>query len=189
MHGLLNRSLQTFLRDTYGVAFLAEITAESGVDPSVFDTMQPSDVTVSERIVVQASSRLAKPCESLLEDYGIYLAAQEPLRRLLRFGGIDYPDFLQSLGDLPGRARMAVADLILPDIALTDDAPGRCHIRLRGGWCGLTYALSGILRAMADDYGALALIEVAADHASIRIELLDLSFAAGRQFALAEGRP
>jgi hypothetical protein len=50
----------------------------------------------------------------LLEDIGTYLVtdpALEPLRRLLRFGGDTFAEFLGSLEELPDRARLAMPQL------------------------------------------------------------------------------
>lgn len=187
MHGLINRSIQSFLRDTYGDALWADVAQECGVARSGFEAMLSYDLALTETLLAAASRRLDKPRAALLEDYGAHLASIEPVRRLLRFGGIDYPDFLQSLDELPGRARMAVEDLILPDVDLRPGAAGRFAIVLRNGWDGFSYALAGVLRTMADDYGALALIDVAPDGSTLRIDLLDESFAEGREFRLAAG--
>ena len=46
--------------------------------------------------------------------------------------------------------------------------------------------MAGVLRAMADDYGALVLIDSAGtDGTALTVELLDMTFAAGRSCALA----
>ncbi len=59
----------------------------------------------------------------LLEDLGTYLVSHpnvQGLRRLLRFGGAGFIDFLHSLDELHDRARLAVPDLDLPQLELRD---------------------------------------------------------------------
>ena len=68
-----------------------------------------------------AARYLDKPRLVALEDIGTYLASHlnvEALRRLLRFGGAHFVDFLYSLDDLHDLARLAVDDLELPTVTL-----------------------------------------------------------------------
>lgn len=185
MHGLVNRSFQLFLRDTYGLALWADVAADCGISADGFEAMLLYDRSLIEQVLASASARLSKPQRALLEDYGAYLITFEPVRRLLRFGGIDYPDFLESLDELPGRARMAVDDLILPEIELRPGAAGHVALILKDGWSGFGPALAGVLRRMADDYGALALIDVSDDGATVQVNMLEERFAVGREFRLA----
>ena len=94
MHGLINRSIQRFLHDTYGGDTWAQVAADAGLCVQGFEALLSYDDALTEAVLAAASIRLAKPRDAVLEDLGIYLAHLEPLRRLLRFGGVDYPDFL-----------------------------------------------------------------------------------------------
>ena len=114
MFGLINRSLQCFLRDTYGQPVWDAILREARLDFGGFEAMlsYPDDVT--DQVIAAAAVILHRPRETLLEDLGLYLvsdAAGTPLRRLLRFSGENFTDFLTSLEELPGRGR-----LILPEL-------------------------------------------------------------------------
>ena len=197
MHGLVNRSLQCFLRDTYGGELWDAVAWGAGIGPDGFEAMREYDDALTDAVLA-AAERLAKPPEALLEDLGAYLVTLEPLRRLLRFGGVNYPDFLQSLDDLQGRAQLALPELGLPALRLTGDAGGHFALHLPEEPDGSAMArlappvLAGILRAMADDYGALAVIALAERQGqgarpgapAIRIDLLQARYAKGRHFHL-----
>lgn len=188
MHGLVNRSIQCFLRDTYGAARWAAIAEEAGINPNGFEALLDYDDALTDSMINAAARQLAKPREALLEDVGIYLVGLEPLRRLLRFGGVDYADFLQSLDELPDRVHLAVPDLDMPELALKATGPGRFTLVCGGDHEGFGAVFAGILRAMADDYGALALIEAGSGGGraeTVGIELLEAQFATGRRFDLA----
>lgn len=188
MHGLVNRSVQCFLRDTYGTDLWVAVAAEAGVAPEGFEALMHYDDPLTDAVVDAAARQLGKQREALLEDVGIYLVTLEPLRRLLRFGGASYEDFLHSLDELPDRARLAVPDLDLPDLTLHAVAPGRFRLDCSGPRQGFGAVFAGILRAMADDYGALVLIDAGTGAVlpeTVGIELLDTFFAAGRGFDLA----
>ncbi|MFN4131339.1 MAG: heme NO-binding protein, partial [Paracoccaceae bacterium] len=127
------------------------------------------------------------------EDLGTALVShrdRDGLRRLLRFGGVSFRDFLHSLEELPDRARLALPDLHLPNLHLEDRGAGQFALVATPPFAGSGYILIGLLRAMADDYGALVLLDMAAPQAGadvISIHLLDEAHSEGRRFDLAMG--
>ena len=191
MHGLVNRTIQRFLTDTYGEDCWAAIVRAAAIGFCDFEAMLIYDEALTRKVLDAACKVLDKPCSEVLEDIGTYLVSHpnaEAVRRLLRFGGEDFVDFLHSLDDLPDRARLAVADLQLPALELREHASGRFSLACGPGLPGFGSVMTGILRAMADDYGALATIErerASADGAEvIAITLVETAFAAGRRFDL-----
>ena len=192
MHGLVNRALQCFLRDTFGAESWRDIAADARAPAGGFEPMLRYDDALTARLIAAAAARLDRPRESLLEDLGTYLVShpnREGLRRLLRFGGVSFVDFLHSLDDLPGRSRLAVPDLDIPALELEEEGEGRFTLTLRSPWPEFAPVMIGVLRAMADDYGALALsdqAEAGPDGAPrIAIDVFDSRFASGRRFDLA----
>ncbi|MBU2961178.1 heme NO-binding domain-containing protein [Citreicella sp. C3M06] len=198
MHGLIARTLQCFLQDTYGLSIWQKIAELAKLDFDDFEAMLDYDIRTVEQVLEAASMCLEKPRDALLEDIGTYLITHpnnEGLRRLMRYGGVDFFDFLHSLEDLPGRTRLAVADLQLPELELTDSVPGQFLLSCHGSLSempGFGHVLVGVLRAMADDYGALVIL----DHRGalgqaevIDITVVETDFAEGRSFELAAAPP
>ncbi|TCP62339.1 heme-NO-binding protein [Rhodovulum bhavnagarense] len=190
MHGLINRALQNFLRDTYGSDSWATIAAAAQVEGGGFEAMLPYPEDVTDRVIAAAAAHLTTPPTMILEDLGTYLVSDpgmEALRRLLRFGGATFLEFLYSLDDLPDRIRLAVPDLALPRLELVEDGRNRFLLRCNDGWPGFCCMMLGILRAMADDYGALVMLESSpgtGQAPTLRVRLLDMRFAEGRRFSL-----
>ena len=190
MHGLVNRSLQGFLRDTYGAATWANVAREARLGLDGFEPMLSYDPALTEAVVAAAARTLNRPSESVLEDLGTYLVSHpntERVRRLLRFGGESFDDFIHSLEDLPERARLALPDLNLPGLDLVEYGEGRYQLFITAPLVGAGHVMMGLLRAMADDYGALVLMEPLASHGRaevIEIQLLDQCHSTGRQFDL-----
>ena len=191
MHGLVNRSLQCFLQDSHGLSCWQAVAQAAGVAEAGIEALLPCDPAVTNALLDAAAACTGDSRDGLLEDLGIYLVSHPRMaavRRLLRFGGVGFADFARSLEDLPGRVRLAVPDLVLPAITVAETAPGQFRLRIAPGLAGLGAVLTGVLRAMADDYGTLALIERDDDTKQgvlIRIDLLDTGFAQARAFALA----
>ncbi|MFP4406146.1 heme NO-binding domain-containing protein, partial [Rhodosalinus sp.] len=111
MHGLINRAIQCFVADTYGREAWIAVVHRADLGFTEFEAMMIYPEEVTPRVLDAACRELDKAPDELLEDIGTYLVSHpqaEAVRRLLRFGGVNFVDFLNSLDDLPERARLAV---------------------------------------------------------------------------------
>jgi len=190
MHGLVNRAIQCFYRDTYGAEAWAEIVRALDLPFTQFEPMLHYETALTHEMVAEMARRQDKPVEAVLEDLGTYLVTHpnvEALRRLLRFGGETFVEFLHSLDDLPGRARLAVEDLDLPEMELREHGSQSFSLVCRSEGSGFGHVMLGILRTLADDYGALVFLEHRrgpADTEILDISVFKTDFAAGREFEL-----
>ena len=193
MHGLINRAIERFVRDTYGRDTWGQLVARADIDFTEFESMLTYEDELTEQVLEAAGTVLGKPREEVLEDIGTYLVSHpkvEALRRLLRFGGADFTEFLHSLDDLPGRARLAVANLDMPDLELREHGSLSFSLICRSPKVGFGYVLIGLLRAMADDYGALVMLDHKGSKEGteiIEVRLLAMEHTSGRRFELSAG--
>jgi hypothetical protein len=192
MHGLLNRAIQCFVTDTYGFASWEDIVMQADLGFVSFEAMLAYDDDLTEAVLDAAVARVSKPRDALLEDLGIYLISNpryEALRRLLRFAGETFEEFLMSVDELPDRARLVLPDLDVTPIRIHSASDGCFEICCGPGWDGFRYILSGAIRAMADDYGALVTLARSAEHpdggACIHVTLHEPNHSVGRVFELA----
>ena len=163
MHGLINRSFQNYMTDTYGRNAWLRVAAKANVSPPEFEAMLSYDDGVAPAVLDAMGEVLGRARGEIMEDIGAYLVSHpntEAVRRLLRFGGVNFEDFLHSLDDLPDRAQMAVSDLHLPSIELHGHADGHFSLICDSPLAGFGHLMMGVLRVMADDYGVLALLEL-----------------------------
>ncbi|WP_370401066.1 heme NO-binding domain-containing protein [Sulfitobacter sp. JB4-11] len=190
MHGLINRSIQNFVCDCYGRQCWIDVTLAAQLNFVDFEGMLKYKERLTPRVLVAMCKVLARPRGELLEDFGTYLVSHptlEGVRRLLRFGGVDFEDFLHSLDDLPDRVRLAVPDLVLPSLELHAHNDGQFNLICETPISGYGHVMLGVLRGMADDYGTLAVLEhcgLARGRETITIQLVEPDFAEGRHFAL-----
>ena len=195
MHGLVNHAVQCFLRDAYGAEAWRAVSRAAGVGPEGFEPMLDYDDHVTHDLLLAAARHLAKAPEALLEDLGTYLVShdsQRSVRRLLRFSGATFSDFLHALDDRPRRGKLSMPYLDLPELELREDPPGCFRLFVLARQPAWGYVMLGLLRAMADDFGALVVIDIAPSTSSvtvIEISLHDGAFAAGRSFSLAGADP
>lgn len=190
MHGLINHSFQRYMCDSYGNGAWLEVAARAGISPPTFEPMLTYDDMVTPAVMDAMALLLRRTRGEVMEDIGAYLVSHpntEAVRRLLRFGGVSFEEFLHSLDDLPDRARMAVAELQLPAIELHGHSGGRYSLICDSPMPGFGDLMMGVLRVMADDYGALALLELETcedGREAVQIQLIQSDFADGRAFDL-----
>jgi hypothetical protein len=187
MDALLLRSLQSYVLDTFGTSSWQGVCRAADLTVETFEPMLRYDRGTADRIAHVAAGVLGRSVDTIWEDVGTYLVTnpdREGVRRLLRFGGTSYSDFLHSLEELPGRARLAMPDLEVPEVTLDELGPDRFELRCQSHLRGVQRVLVGLLTAMADDYGALCLIEPGEDDCTA-ISVLDSRHAKARHFDLA----
>lgn len=191
MHGLINRAVQAFVVDSYGQGIWDQIVRRSDLGITGFEPMLIYDDHVTPTLIEATCAVLCRPAPDVMEDLGTYLVSHpntEAVRRLMRFGGVTFTDFLHSLDDLPDRARLAVPNLDLPWIEVRDEADGTYCLYCEDRLPGFGHVLVGILRTMADDYGALALLEHSDGEGAterIAVTVIESDFSEGRSFSLA----
>jgi hypothetical protein len=187
MDALLLRSLQSYVIDTFGISDWQQVCRQAGLTVETFEPMLRYDPGTADRIARVAAEVLGRSVDTVWEDVGTYLVTspdREGVRRLLRFGGTSFADFLHSLEELPGRARLAMPDLEVPEVVLDEVGPDRFKLSCQSHLRGTQRVLVGLLTAMADDYGALCLIEPGEDGCT-SIAVLDRRHAKARHFDLA----
>ncbi len=197
MHGLVNRSVQSFISDNHGTDVWTGICRDAGIGFDQFEPMLTYESEIIESVLGAACARLKRNRAGLLEDIGTYLVTRPDLdavRRLLRFGGETFGEFLHSLDDLRDRATLALPGLDFPELELREHTHGNYTLIYRWEQRGFGALALGILRAMADDYGALVFLDHTpgrddtGDVDQVSIRLLDSDFAQAREFTLGQGR-
>ena len=190
MLGLINRSFQFFLRDTFGVELWETVAKVAGIRVSGFESMLIYDDNLINQMIEAACALLQRPRESLMEDMGTYLVSHhsmQTVRRLLRFSGVNFSDFLNSIEELPERGRLVLPELELPELELRDLGGGHFRLRCRAQLPGAGHIVMGLLRAMADDYGALILLDhlgLDAGSELISVQIADQALYEARPFSL-----
>jgi Haem-NO-binding len=187
MDALMLRFLQGYVRDTFGPGVWQDVCRHAELTVETFEPMLRYDPGMADKVAAHAAAVLGRSVDAIWEDMGTHLVTSpghEGVRRLLRFGGIGFADFLHSLEEMPGRARLAMPDLDLPEVTLNERAPDLFDLHCTSYLHGTLRVLSGLLTAMADDYGTLCLIENGGED-RISIRILDSSHSEARPFDLA----
>lgn len=195
MHGMINRALQGFIVETYGRDVWAEVRTAADLRFEEFEAMLRYNDALTLSCFKALADTMNQDEASVLEDLGTFLITHpplDPLRRLLRFGGASFTEFVLSLDELADRGRMAIPDIELPEIIVHQIDATQFELHARWRLPGVGAILLGALRALADDYGALAFLSLEShggDFDCLRIEIHDTHHAEGRAFILAEATP
>jgi len=191
MHGLIFRTIEAFVSDSFGPDIWGKAMLSSDLPIASFEAMLDYDAALLPKVLHGCAAVLERSQANILEDIGTYLVTHQnhaSIRRLMRFGGQSFVELLLSLDELPGRTRLAVSGLDLPDIRVREHQPHNYTLQCANGPSEFGHVLVGLLRAMADDYGVLAVLEhIGSKDGAEVIEILvvDTSFAEDRGFSLA----
>jgi len=161
MHALVFKGIRGFFMALHGTTVWAKIMQDAHISDDDIDLDRLTDVALGRGLLTTGAKAMGQDMPQMLEAFGLYLTAHpttQALRRLMRFSGADFIEFLYALPDLPPRVALAVPDLHLPRIDVAD-MPGGVEVAVRDDLPGFEHILAGIIGGMADDYGALIHIE------------------------------
>ena len=191
MHGLVISAVRRFVIVAYGKSVWNRVLVSSGVSRDRFQSVLPYDAAVLETLICSVQRELCVPLAAIMEDIGISIVTQwTGIRRLLRYGGATFHDFLHSLDDLPDRARLAMPELVIPEMRLDEAADGVLALSFVSPVPEYGHVVTGLLRAMADDYGALVTIRPIEGDGTcevLSIQVHDATFTQGNRFDLLPG--
>ncbi len=162
MHGTINRGLQAYVCEIFGSDVWEEACTRAQLSSFNFEPMLTYDDDDTDKLLNALRQVLGRTRSELLEDFGTFVVSESRLqsvRKLLRFGGETFVEFLHSLEDVQGRAKVALPDLDVPQFQLDVHSDSEFTLNYRFEKLGFGAVFLGLLRGMADDYGALILVD------------------------------
>lgn len=194
MHGLICKAVEGFVRDQHGPEAWAAVRVRSGLSFDSFEALRMYDRDLAQGVIDATAIVLGRGRDAVLEDVGHWICTHPPLeavRRLIRFTGKTFVNVLYALDEVHDRACMALPGIDLPRYRLAKDTSGEFEITSRWPVPGGAAVLTGVLRAMADDYGTLALIDAGEAECvdgvwleRIHIRVVEQAFHEPREFTL-----
>jgi len=161
VHGMINRGLQSYICDVHGVDIWEETCEQAKLPFYNFEYMLTYDDATTEALLSSFGALTHRKRDGILEDFGTYMVsgnALNAMRRLLKFGGNSYVEFLHSLNFVYDRAKMAVPDLDIPTMELVENNPNQFTLYTQFRKRGFGPTLLGLLRTLANDYNTLVSI-------------------------------
>lgn len=194
MQSLLCKALEVFVLHIKGPSVWRSVLAQVDLPGEQLELFQRHKPEIINALNAATAEALQIDQDTLMEDLGTWVCTHpplEPVRRLIRFSGETFEEMIYSLEELSARIDMAMPGLNVPIIEMEEDDRGQYRISVSSPVPGAGAFLLGVLRTMADDYGALALVELSnractaqGNLDEVSIQLLDEQFAAPRAFDL-----
>ena len=75
MHGLINRAIQGYVRDTHGELAWQEVTRRAGLGFDGFETMLTYEDRLTDDVLQACTTVLGRSRETILEDLGTFLVS------------------------------------------------------------------------------------------------------------------
>ncbi|MEM0977518.1 MAG: heme NO-binding domain-containing protein [Pseudomonadota bacterium] len=159
MLGLVNRGLESFVRDLHGETAWHEIRSRVPNAPEKFEALLQYPWAVTAGLIAGVAEYSNVSEDEILEDLGTYAVTDlwdSKLRRIFLFCGGCFDEFLHGLGDLFRALEDTHSAFVAKSWTLKSEGSGIYFLVYSGSLNGLGPVVSGILRSLADQYGALA---------------------------------
>lgn len=156
MYGLVNRAIESLIRDRFGRTRWDAIKARAHIDLPSFVGMEAYPDSVTYGLVAAASQELQIPAGALLEAFGEYwtlYTAQEGYGDLLAIGGRTFIEFIQNLDRLHAHVGLSFPDLHPPSFWCTDLTPHSLTFHYRSEREGLAPMVIGLVRGLGRRFG------------------------------------
>ncbi|MEL6585796.1 MAG: heme NO-binding domain-containing protein [Pseudomonadota bacterium] len=188
MHGMICKALEGYVRTTHGDGIWDQACRDAGIKTRSFETVHEYPDEKFDRVLMSVAGTLGRRIAVLMEDMGMWVVTHPPLapvRRLFRFSGetlISSRDTMNALNVSPEKRN-----------SLRSDEPGAYVVRSTWVSEGGGPLLCGVLQALADEYGALVLLEVLSSqridgiwHDETQVQVVQEDFQAPSSFQLGQ---
>lgn len=152
MYGLINSSLQSMIREKFGIEQWNKVLSASGVPEDSFLSMRSYDDAITYDLVSAASAVLDAPVEACLEMFGewwVLETAAKSYGPLLDAAGRDLVQFLRSLNSLHDHITGTFVNYVPPHFRVESLEEGRHRIDYISTRQGLTPFVVGLLKGLA----------------------------------------
>lgn len=175
MHGVIGAAIEHYIRSEFGEECWTTTATKAKIPGQRFEPMLQYDDHLLDDVLCELGLQLERAKEDILEDLGTFLVTNGDiiwLPRLLRFGGVNYADFIRQLPQVPKRVALAAFDFGLPKLAVSNPKRGRFELKIESDLPHWSSILLGLLRSMSDQYGTLCAVN-ALDTTRLEIDIFD----------------
>ena len=168
MYGLVNKAIEDFVTQRFGVEIWERILEKAGLDGEVFISMKsyPDDWTY--KLVGAGSEVLGLPADDVLTAFGehwIGFMQRAGYGQHLKACGRTLPDFLRRLDNMHAHIGLTFADSKMPSFRCTEIAGQRLQVDYYSARSGLTPMVVGLLRGLGAFFGVAVQVEIAQSRA------------------------
>ncbi|WP_440959696.1 heme NO-binding domain-containing protein [Oceanicaulis sp. LC35] len=156
MYGMVNQGVRAFIVENFGETDWSEICNAVGLSDHEFEAMATYPDAVTYDLVKTISAKYDMPPERVLEVFGTYwveYSGQTAVGQLLRFGGNDLLERLDSLNELHERIKLSMPHLKPPSFDFVELEEGLFSLRYWSERDGLETMVIGLVRGLSEQTG------------------------------------
>lgn len=166
MYGMVNKALESMVREEHGDAVWLRIRETAGIDVELFLSSEayPDDITY--RMVGAASTVLNQPAAQILRDFGRYWVlrtAREGYGDLMSSGGRTLREFLVNLPHFHTRINLIFPHLQPPEFHCTHIEESSLRLHYRSGREGLSPFVVGLIEGLGEMFETPVTVEALAE--------------------------
>lgn len=152
MYGLINKALQSMIREKFGEQEWARVLEKSGVPDDSFLTMRSYDDALTYQLAGAASEVLGAPVDACLEMFGEYWVQETATKSygsLMDAAGDNLVEFLSNMNNLHDRITGTFLNYVPPEFRVEELDPPRYRIHYMSKRKGLIPFVNGLLQGLA----------------------------------------
>lgn len=158
MYGMVNQGVRAFIVENFGEMDWTEICRSVGLSDEEFEAMATYPDAVTYDLVNTISAKYDMPATKVLEVFGAYwveYSGQTAIGQLLRFGGNDLVERLDSLNELHERIKLTMPHLKPPSFDFVELEEDVFSLRYWSDREGLEAMVVGLVRGLSEQTGQL----------------------------------
>ena len=155
MYGLINSSLQSMIRETFGDDEWNRVLSASGVPEDSFLSMRSYDDAITYDLVGAASTVLGEPVDACLQMFGewwVLETAAKSYGALMEASGRDLVQFLRNMNALHDRITGTFVNYVPPEFSVESLEGNRHRIHYISKREGLVPFVDGLLKGLAEHF-------------------------------------
>lgn len=178
MYGLVNKAVENFVIQKFGVETWEKVLEKSGIDAELFLSQKCYPDEWTYKLIGAASEILALPADAILEAFGefwIQFTEQEGYGHLLMASGRNLPEFLKRLDDMHAHLSLTYEGAKMPSFKCTEIGPNDLEVDYYSERPGLGPMIGGLLKGLGTLFGNSVEVEcthsraAGADHDRYRV--------------------
>lgn len=168
MYGLVNKAIEDFVSQEFGIETWEQILERSGVPAEVFISMETYPDEWTFQLVGAASEVLGLPADTILTGFGehwIRYTGRE-YGHFLTSTGRTLPQFLKKLDDLHAHVGLSFINSKMPSFHCTELGPDLLQVDYYSERPGLGPMVVGLLQGLGAIFGNTVEVKLAQSRAS-----------------------
>lgn len=156
MYGMINQGVQNFVVEHFGQEDWIDVCARAGVSETQFEGMLTYPDEVTYKLVGAICEKYDMDQKAALETFGCYWVGYSKtttVGKLLRFGGQELADRLDSLNEMHSRIKISMPHLKPPHFEFEEHEDGSSQLHYSSDREGLEPMVVGLVQGLAKEAG------------------------------------